>query len=91
MFDSEEAQLAAQVWLDVHRPDAYIYSADEFPWGWAIQYESRKFFETQDYAFLMADRSPIYIMRDGTLKEPIADASVAPDEQIEQFDVQQQG
>jgi hypothetical protein len=91
MFDSEAVQSVAQEWLDVHRPGAFIYSADEFPWGWAIQYESRKFFETQDIQSLMADRSPIYIMRDGTLQVPIADASVAPDEQVEQFDAQQRG
>jgi len=91
MLDPEEVRSKAQEWLDVHRPGAFIYSADEFPWGWAIQYESLAFFETQDISTLMADRSPIYIMRDGTLQEPIADASMAPDEQVEQFDAQQQG
>jgi hypothetical protein len=89
MIDAEAAQKLAQGWLDTHRPGAFIYSADEFPWGWAIQYESRQFFETQNLDFLMADRSPIYIMRDGSLREPVADASMAPDEQVELFNSRQ--
>ena len=89
MIDAEQAQIVAQKWLDEHRPGAFLYSADEYPWGWAIQYESKKFFETQNFEFLFPDRSPIYILRDGTLQPPIADSSVPPDEQVELFAAKQ--
>lgn len=85
MITAEQAQGVAQKWLDEHRPGAFIFSADEHAWGWAIQYESKQFFETQNFEFLFPDRSPIFIMRDGTLHPPIADSSVAPDEQIDLF------
>jgi hypothetical protein len=90
MIDAAAAQKLAQVWLNANRPGAYQYGAVEFPWGWAIHYESQKFFETQNLEFMLPDRSPLSILRDGSLKEPVADASVPPDEQVELFDAQQQ-
>lgn len=85
MITAEQAQVVAQTWLDEHRPGAFIFSADEYAWGWAIQYESKQFLETQNLEFLLPDRSPIYIMREGALHPPIADSSLAPDEQVDLF------
>ena len=89
MIDKDAAQALAQAWLDQQRPGAFIFSADEYPWGWAFMYEARKFFETTNTDFLFPDRSPVYVTRaDGVFHPPIADASVIPEDQPELFAAQ---
>ena len=94
MIDQDAAQSLAQAWLDARLADAFIFSFEERPWGWVFFYESRKFLETSNLEFLLPDRSPVYVTRDdGVLHPPVADSSVAPEDQPPLFEatLKQQG
>jgi hypothetical protein len=64
-----------------------VAEVDEYPWGWVVYYQSKRFMETGDYRAQLAGNAPFFVTRDdGVLHEPVAGSGVPIFEHVRLFE-----